>query len=623
MLNLVYAALGLPLVGFLLLMTISSFCTRKQSYIIGCGAILSAFACFGIVLVRHILGEPLVVEYALFEWVHLQKINVAFTIHFDALALLMSLIVTGVGFLIHVYSIGYMEEEEDHARYFACMNFFIFAMLLLVLAGDLIVLFMGWEGVGLASYLLIGFWYTRLPAAYAAKKAFIINRIGDFGLLLGIVLTFYYFGTTHIATILQKGGAISVDILTIITGLYFIGAIGKSAQLPLFTWLPDAMEGPTPVSALIHAATMVTAGVYLIVRMYSLFMLTPLVLQVVGIVGGITALFAAICATAQVDLKRVLAYSTISQLGFMFLACGAGAFYAAIFHLTTHAFIKALLFLTAGNVVHMLHGNTLMSKMGGLSKRMPKTNYLFFLGVLSLSGLPPLAAFFSKDLILEQVHAADLNWLFYAAFVASVLTAIYCMRAYCLVFTGRASESALSAKEAPLVMLIPALVLALLDIFGGFLEYNYKHAILLQQFLDFIILTPVEAELQNGLKWTDTQSVVVASVIASMLIVAWIYTRPYKRFAKGVNSAKFSEIVQKAFFINEFYYFIFVRPLKACAKFVSGILEPQVFTYMLQWIGTFTQKFAIVLQSLQSGQTRSYVAWIVLGATFLICFLVL
>ena len=402
---LIWIGLFLPLTSFLFLMLVSNHISRLWTGIISNAAILIPFLCFAYTLFQYNHGSMEPIRETLFTWIPIAPISADFSVHIDPLSLLMTMIITGVGFLIHVYSNGYMEHDEDYVRYFACLNFFIFAMLLLVLASNLLLLFVGWEGVGLASYLLIGYYYHRPAAAQAATKAFVVNRIGDFGLLVGLLLTIYLFHTTDITTVLARANEQypeGAPILVLLTLLYFVGAMGKSAQFPLHVWLPDAMEGPTPVSALIHAATMVTAGVYLVVRMHSMYLLAAPTMHFVGIIGGATALFASFCAMAQTDLKRVLAYSTVSQLGLMFLACGVAAFYAAIFHLMTHAFMKGLLFLAAGDVVHMMHGTTDMDKMGGLRKKFKVTHILFFIGVLSMSGIPPLAAFFSKDLILEK-----------------------------------------------------------------------------------------------------------------------------------------------------------------------------------------------------------------------------
>jgi NADH-quinone oxidoreductase subunit L len=622
MLYLICLGLFLPLVGFLVLFAFADRIKRLLAGLIACSTIFISFLCFITLLVMYMHTDMQAETFTLFSWVPIKGIHADFSLHLDSLSLLMTLIITGIGFLIHVYSNGYMDHEKDFARYFACLNFFVFSMLLLVLAGHLLVLFVGWEGVGLASYLLIGFWYSRPSAAQAATKAFVMNRIGDLGLLLGLLLTFYLFGTGDIAEISQRAGkefAIGAPIITILTMLYFIGATGKSAQLPLYSWLPDAMEGPTPVSALIHAATMVTAGVYLVVRMHALFMLAPITMQVVGIVGGITALFASLCALGQTDLKRVLAYSTVSQIGLMFLACGAGAFYSAMFHLTTHAFIKALLFLSAGNVVHMLHDTTEMAKMGGLTKIFSKTHWLFLIGVLALAGIPPFAAFFSKDLILEQEYLAGYKTLFYIGLIASILTGVYLTRAYCLTFLGapRMEEHELkTVKEAPNVMLLPVAILALLSIFGGFLGYTFDRAPLLQNFLREVGVKPVEEELRSGFVLTPETWIAIAGAFLGVILTAWIYTR----FAHRLGSPL--PLLKNAFYVDEIYEAIIVKPLKAVARTIVQIFEPRIFEGSIRGVARGVQGIAHWMQHLQSGQIRSYIAWMVVGSVLLIVYFV-
>lgn len=622
MASIIYLALFLPLAGFLFLAASSHVIGRRLTGVIASGNILISFLCFLYLLASYLQGGMAPLDFVLFKWLPIKGIDADFSLHIDSLSLLMSLIITGVGFLIHVYSNGYMDDEEDYARYFAFLNFFIFSMLLLVLAGHLLVLFVGWEGVGLASYLLIGFWYNKPAAAKAATKAFVINRIGDLGLLLGLLLTFYLFGTGDISEITQRAGnqfAVGAPLITILTLLYFVGATGKSAQLPLYSWLPDAMEGPTPVSALIHAATMVTAGVYLVVRMHAVFMLAPMTLQVVGVVGAVTSLFASLCALSQTDLKRVLAYSTVSQLGLMFLACGAGAFYSAMFHLTTHAFIKALLFLSAGNVVHMLHGETEMAKMGGLSKLLPKTNWLFLIGVLALSGIPPFAAFFSKDLILEQEYLSGYDILFFLGLAASILTGFYLTRAYCLSFRGetRVAPGLLkSIKEAPSVMIIPVALLALLAVFGGLLGFTFGTTPLLEEFLHEIGLTHIEEELHSGFVITPETWIAVGGAFLGVGAAALIYTRYAGRLGAPIA------LFRKSFYIDEAYDKLIVQPLEALSRFIANISEPKIVGGAVRGAVQSTQGSAQWLQQVQSGQIRSYLAWMVLGSVLLIVYLV-
>ena len=584
MVEILLLGLFLPLAGFLFLMTASN---KTLVHWVGCATIFLSFLCFAYLAFE----QP--ISISLFRWIPVDGINADFHLHLDGLSSLMTLIITGVGFLIHVYSVGYMEHDQDQARYFACLNFFVFAMLLLVLAANLLLLFVGWEGVGLASYLLIGYWYEKPSAAQAAVKAFVVNRIGDFGFIVGLLLTFKLFGTSDIASILQKLGAfeIGTPVITLLTLLYFTGAAGKSAQIPLHVWLPDAMEGPTPVSALIHAATMVTAGVYLIVRLSPLFLLAPVTLMVIAAIGAATALFAAFSALGQTDLKRVLAYSTISQLGFMFLACGVGAFYAAMFHLTMHAFIKALLFLSAGNVIHMLHDKTEMAEMGGLAKIFKKTNWLFLIGILALSGIPPLAAFFSKDLILEETYAGGFITLFYIALFAAILTGFYLTRAYCLAFTGPLLEENKNAKEAPAIMLIPVTLLAVLSTIGGF----FGHPI-----------TP------SFSLWLS-----VAGAFLGVLSAALIYTKFVDKLGQPFT------FLRKAFYIDELYDVLIVKPLKMLSSFIDRILEPKLFVKAIDASGSAAESMAGTLQLMQNGQLRSYVAWMAIGAVFLIGYLMM
>lgn len=612
-------ALFLPLAGFLVLMGSSFTISRQLAGRIGSCTILASFVCFFSVQIDHwILGfhpEAL----TLFEWIPIPGIQAGFTLEIDSLSLLMALIITGVGFLIHVYSVGYMSHDPDYARYFACMNFFVFSMLLLVLAEHLLLLFVGWEGVGLASYLLIGFWYQKPSAAQAATKAFVINRIGDLGLLLGLLLTFHTFGTGDINEVIKKaenGFASGAPVITVLTLLYFVGAVGKSAQLPLYTWLPDAMEGPTPVSALIHAATMVTAGVYLVVRMHPVFLLAPETLYVVGVIGGATALFAALCAIGQTDLKRVLAYSTVSQLGYMFLACGVGAFYAAMFHLTMHAFVKALLFLSAGNVIHMTNDNTDMRKMGGLAKYFPATRWLLLIGVLALSGVPPLSAFFSKDLILEEESHAGFHVLYLVGLITAIITAFYLTRAYCLTFMGESKvdeKERINVKEAPGVMCLPVCVLGFFSVIGGVLGFCFCTSPVLALFLSEVDIEIPVQEFNVGFLFAPETLLSVTGALCGIGVSAYIYTHYADRPIA---------IFKRAFYVNEIYWFLFVAPLKKIADLIARFAEPKVFNGFTHCAIKGTQNAAGLAQRFQSGQIRSYVAWMVLGSSALLGYFV-
>ncbi|KAF3362730.1 NADH-quinone oxidoreductase subunit L [Chlamydiales bacterium STE3] len=604
-----------PLMGFLFLLVGSHLMRRKTIGRVACGTIAISFICFATLLSFTLTENVQEWHLPFFQWLPVQGINASFTLHIDALSLSMALIITGVGFLIHVYSMGYIEHENSYGRYFAYLNFFVFAMLLLVLAGDLVLLFVGWEGVGLASYLLIGFWYEKPSATRAATKAFVVNRIGDLGLLIGLLLTFRLFGTSDIPTILQQASqdfSIGAPAITLLTFLYFIGVSGKSAQIPLHVWLPDAMEGPTPVSALIHAATMVTAGVYLIVRLHPLFLLAPTTLLIIGAIGAATALFAALSALAQIDLKRVLAYSTMSQLGYMFLACGVGSFYGAMFHLTMHAFIKALLFLSAGNVIHRMHDETDMRKMGGLSKVFKKTHWLFLIGVLALSGIPPLAAFFSKDLILEEAYRGGFKTLFYVGLLASFLTAFYMVRAYCLTFSGALQETNKHLKEVRSVMIAPLIVLAFFSIFGGFIGFSMTPPSLLESLLAKVGIAETSIAHHHSSSWTIGVS--IAAALLGLSGAALLYTRHTERLGKPL------EFLKNAFYFDNCYSVLFVRPLKAFSRRINTLLEPHVFAKSIELTARMGAKIAGCLQLMQSGQLRSYVAWMALGAVFLMAY---
>lgn len=618
--RLILLGLFLPFVSFLILAIFYRFFNRNATSFIGCGSILISFICFTTLLYIYNRDGIESISITLFKWIDLKGMQADFTYRLDHLSMLMTLIITGVGFLIHVYSIGYTDHEKDYVRYFAFMNLFIFAMLTLVLAGNLMLLFLGWEGVGLASYLLVGYWYTKETAAKAATKAFVVNRIADLGFVLALLLTFYLFQTTdieEITTMATSQFEIGNPLITLLTLLLFIGAIGKSAQIPLHVWLPDAMAGPTPVSALIHAATMVTAGVYLLTRLHILYLMAPFTLQVVGIIGGATALFASLSATSQTDLKKVLAYSTVSQLGLMFLACGTGAFYSAMFHLTMHAFIKALLFLSAGNVVHMMHGATEMAQMGGLHKKFPVTHWLFFIGALALAGMPPFAAFFSKDLILEQEYLAGHHTLFYIALAASILTGFYLMRAYFLTFRGEFNEKnelAVHAKEAPVVMLVPVIILSFLAMTGGFLGATIGKMPILVSFLVEVGLTPEESELTRGFIASPEAFMAIFGAFLGLGIAAILYTGYKNTLPENVKFLK------KAFYFDQLYDATIVRLLKGSSDVVVNQIEPKVFDGSISFVTKESVGLATWLQRIQNGQIRSYAAYMTLGVAFILIY---
>lgn len=608
-----------PLLSAVLLTLFSYVLSRRIVSVLACSSLLGSFICFLSLLFGQLYASSPSFEVTLFNWIPLAGLQTSFTLHLDHLSLLLSLIVTGIGLIIHLYSIGYSDHEEDFARFFACLNLFVFFMLLLLLSADLLLFFVGWEGVGSASYLLIGFWYHKPSAAKAAKKAFIVNRIGDVGLLLGLLLTFHLFGTSHITTVITQAQtfALGAPVISLLAFLYFLAAMGKSAQFPLHVWLADAMEGPTPVSALIHAATMVNAGVYLVLRMHTVFELAPAVLHLVSYVGIITALFASLCALRQTDLKRVLAYSTVSQLGLMFLGCGTSALFAAIFHLTMHAFAKALLFLSAGNVVHMLHGETEMSKMGALSRRLPITNILFLIGVLCMSGIPPLAIFFSKDLILEEVYLEGKMGLYWIGLSVSVLTAFYLMRAYWLTFKAKSITNHETTSEAPAVMWLPVTCLAAFALFAGALGFSLDNGGLLSAFLKPEGIHFANEELSHGF---HINYQIIQSVLAAFLGLFAAYCW----YGKGQNPVdERPSVLNKAFYIDSINHSLIVQPTKAFARFINRSLEPAFEKLTLECPAVLGAFFSKELNRLQNGQLRQYVAWMILGTSlFIILFLI-
>ena len=486
MLSLVWLVPTLPLLG-VAVNGIFGRWTRGRAHILGVGTTgLSFLIAFGIFL-QAAGGATL--NWDVYTWIPVGEFQATVGFLVDPLSAVMMLVVTFVGFLIHVYSVGYMHGDPGYARFFTYLNLFMTSMLILVLANNYLLMFLGWEGVGLCSYLLIGFWYQKKSAADAGKKAFVVNRIGDAGFLLGLFLIWRTFGSVAYAEIfpqaevireiLERDSVFGLSLVTWMTILLFIGATGKSAQLPLYVWLPDAMEGPTPVSALIHAATMVTAGVYMVARSNALFSLAPLSMSVVATVGALTAVFAASIALVQNDIKRVVAYSTISQLGYMFLGCGVGAYASGVFHLATHAFFKALLFLGCGSVIHGLSGEQDIRKMGGLRRDMPITAVTFLLAALANAGIAPLAGFWSKDQILHAAIASGHTWLWALGALGALGTAFYMFRLYFLVFEGTSRVDhhvAHHVHESPKMMVIPLMVLGFFTVVAGFFGYSVEHS---------------------------------------------------------------------------------------------------------------------------------------------------
>ena len=610
----------LPLLGFLLNGILATrfggarLGTRFAT-IVGCGMPLLAFA-LAVVCFTQLLPEDAHARIeAAYTWANLGGRTLDIAFHLDRLSAVMVLIITGIGSLIHIYSAGYMKGDESYARYFAYLNLFLFFMLLLVLGKSLLVMFVGWEGVGLASYLLIGFWFDDPAKAAAGKKAFITNRVGDAGFLLGMFLLWYAFGTLDMVSINDafQGGAVNPLVNPNLIGiLLFIGACGKSAQIPLHVWLPDAMAGPTPVSALIHAATMVTAGVYLVARMSGLFLHAAAASEVIAIVGVATAFFAATVAVVQTDIKKVLAYSTVSQLGLMFVALGVGAYGVAIFHVCTHAFFKACLFLGSGSVIHAMHGEQDIMKMGGLARRIPVTFATFAVATAAIAGIPPLAGFFSKDEILWFAFASEhggATWLWAVASASALLTSFYMFRLLWLTFFGTPrmdEETAHHVHESPLSMTSVLAVLALLSAVGGFIKIPH--------FLEHILPEP---HARHELHALETPLIITAVVIAfaGLAAAAIAYGRDAKLAARlrprfnGVH-----RILSGKYFVDEAYDLLLGRPLAWISDRIFLRLGDRVLLDgSLHGLAGLARRMAAQLCRWQTGSLHRYAFFAVLG----------
>jgi NADH-quinone oxidoreductase subunit L len=533
----------------------------------------------------------------------------------------MLLIVTGIGFLIHVYSIGYMHDDEAFTRFFSYLNLFVFFMLLLVLGSNYLVLFTGWEGVGLCSYLLIGFWFKNPAYSKAANKAFIMNRIGDLAFLLGVILIFVQFGSVSFADVFSGASTITDNqpMLIAITLLLFIGATGKSAQIPLYTWLPDAMAGPTPVSALIHAATMVTAGIYMVVRSNVLYSVAPYTLTIMAVTGTVTALFAATIALGQTDIKKVLAYSTVSQLGFMVAALGVGAYSSSIFHVATHAFFKALLFLAAGSVIHAMGGEQDTRKMGGLRKKLPLTYLVFLIGTLAIAGIPPFAGFFSKDEILAAMWVHN-KALFVGLFLASVCTALYMFRLFFTTFFGNfrgTHDQEHHLHESPEVMTTPLVVLAILSVVGGFMgvpeALGGHHA--LREYLKPLLSTPLSMsgeELSHSTEYI-LMSVMVLVTLSVLFLVYSSVVRKNNIPAEDESGSPLRRLLANKYYVDEIYEAVIVTPLRKAGSFFNRVVESRVIDGAVRTINTGLRVAGDGAQKLQSGYVGFYVFAMVAG----------
>ena len=620
----------IPLLPFLGFLVNGLFGRGLPKRVVTAIALLAPLAAFGVVIHCAVdafgIGTPAVAlpyTQTYGQWLNIGALHVDFSFVLDELSLVMLLVVTGVGLLIHIYSVGYMKEDGGYARYFSYLNLFLFFMTTLVLAGNALLMFVGWEGVGLASYLLIGFWFQKKSAADAGKKAFVVNRIGDFGFLIGMFLLLANFGTltfSEIAAKLSANPAWTGGVLTVTALCLLLGATGKSAQLPLYIWLPDAMEGPTPVSALIHAATMVTAGVYMIARTHVLFDHSPFALSVVAIIGAATALFAATIGLVQNDIKRVLAYSTISQLGYMFLGCGVAAYSAAIFHLVTHAFFKALLFLAAGSIIHGLGGEQDLRKMGGLRKKLPVTFWTMTAGVIAIAGIWPFAGFFSKDAILYAAFLQGTSGkvLWFVGLVTALLTAFYMFRLWYLTFWGESRSPEIHPHESPWSMLGPLVVLALLSVCGGWIG--------IERFGAFLAPSVGASATDAGSAQLELILSVAAVAVALLgWYIAYIFylRKPQQPAELAATLPTGYKILFNKYYVDEFYGATVVKPLFAISTYVLGwVVDKAILggaTWLLGGIATFS---GALLQRWQSGNLRSYAAWLAAGAAAVLLFVV-
>ena len=557
-----------------------------------------------------------------FDFINMIALKIGFDFKIDQLSSLFLLIITGIGFLIHLYSTSYMKEEssKDFAKYFSYLNLFIFSMLLLVMGGNYVIMFIGWEGVGLCSYLLIGFWFKNNEYNNAAKKAFIMNRIGDLGFLLAIFWLIAKTGTVNYDDVFSAVNLakFSATDITGITLLMFVGATGKSAQIPLYTWLPDAMAGPTPVSALIHAATMVTAGIYVIARSNILYTMAPVTQAVVAITGLATAILAATIALKQNDIKKVLAYSTVSQLGYMFLGLGVGAYTGAVFHVMTHAFFKALLFLGAGSVIHAMGGEQDMRNMGGLKKYMSITHLTFLLGCIAIAGIPPFSGFFSKDEILAAAFAKNpVYWVIGVA--GAVMTAFYMFRLYGMTFLGKfrgTHEQEHHLHESPAAITFPLIILALLAVVGGwvgipeiFIHGGHK----LETFLAPVFAQSTAMEQKAALNHSTEWMLMIVSVSLSLiaLIYAW---RKFSRYQKTTTAPiGISKVLENKWYVDELYAAVITRPLKSLAVFFNNVVEKKGIDGMVNGVGKAVNYGSRQIRWLQSGQVGAYVLLMVVG----------
>lgn len=626
--ELIWLLPAIPLLGFLVMGLLRNYLPKRLVSVIGCGSILASFiiSClvFKEVYAARAAGSDGSFLFQLFDWFTVGDFNVSLSFLVDPLSALMLLIITGVGFLIHVYSVSYMGKDPGFTKYFSYLNLFIFFMLLLVLGSNYLVMFIGWEGVGLCSYLLIGFWFKNSSFATAAKKAFVMNRIGDLGFLIALFFIIAQFGSLEYGEVFGQAAGLSIGqgSVVAITLLLFLAATGKSAQIPLFTWLPDAMAGPTPVSALIHAATMVTAGIYMIARSNILFTLSPVTMQLIAIIGVATALIAAFIALTQNDIKKVLAYSTVSQLGYMFLGLGVGAFTGAFFHVLTHAFFKALLFLGAGSVIHAMSDQQDMRGMGGLKKQLPITYFTMLIGTIAIAGIPPLSGFFSKDEILAHAFAQNPT-LWVLGFLGALGTAFYMFRLLYLTFHGKfrgTAEEKAYLHESPLAMTVPLIILALFSIISGGL--NIPEALHGSGWLNEF-LTPVFADTNRMVEPAhlvhQTEYLLMGiSAIGAICMAIFAYWRYVKRQdvppsdQQAAGGALYKLSYQKLY-IDQLYDAVITRPLQAASRFFHTVVERSGIDALVNGIGELFHASGRGIRLLQSGHVGFYLFMMVIG----------
>jgi NADH-quinone oxidoreductase subunit L len=644
MIDLIYLAVFLPLLGFLINGIFGTKIKNEKIIgLIGSGAIFIAFLIVvGAFFETLSLPADQRTNYVnLFTWMKVGSLDVSFAYQVDQLSLVMALVVTGVGFIIHVYSIGYMHGDKAFWRFFAYLNLFIFAMMNLIMADNFVLMFLGWEGVGLCSYLLIGFWYDKdfekSTTSAAGLKAFVVNRIGDVGFLLGMFLIYLFFDSLRFSEVFSRAVSFDVPehIFMLITLFLFIGATGKSAQIPLFVWLPDAMAGPTPVSALIHAATMVTAGVYMVARTSVLYAMAPSTMMIVAVIGVFTAFFAATIGLVQNDIKKVLAYSTISQLGYMFLAMGAGAFSAGIFHLMTHAFFKALLFLGAGSVIHAMHEQQDIQQYGGLKKYMPITYGTFLVAAMAISGIPPFSGFFSKDEILWFSYT-NLGYVFWLIGVLTALmTAFYMFRFYFLTFNGkpRFDEKQTHPHESPKVMTVPLIVLAVLSAIGGFIGipeiFSGAHGNSFHTWL-----SPIFKSAELKLTYFGTHShfeeyllmaISVAGALGGISAAAYIYL---KRPSIAVNTVEKFKLIYTTlwnkYYVDEVYDATVINPIvNSSRSFLWKIFDNKIIDGLVNGLARSIGDVSVLIRKMQTGIVQSYALVMMIGILLALFWIIL